>query len=155
MLLSDCQADTPLLRTAGSSIHTGSVRLRFHSRDVPAAERNFTHHHLWDFHTEEGAQHWRRLPASKWQCEWGWRRSAMSQSHGIKGGAADDAFMGQCFLLERRTSVDTHWRKGKKLKASSVSLKIECQLTFIKGNCSCSNITTLQFSKLLSYFVVC
>ena len=46
------------------------------SRGVSAPERNFTPRHLWDFHTEEEAENWCRIPAFKQQHEWGswvWR----------------------------------------------------------------------------------
>ena len=35
-------------------------------------ERNFTPRCIWNFHTEEDAQNWRRIPACERQCEWGW-----------------------------------------------------------------------------------
>ena len=35
-------------------------------------ERNFTPRRIWNFHTEEDAQNWRRIPACERQCEWGW-----------------------------------------------------------------------------------
>ena len=45
-----------------------------------AQERNFTPHRLQDIHTEVEADNWRRIPASKQQCEWGWRGPCRSIS---------------------------------------------------------------------------
>ena len=42
------------------------------SRGGSAPERNFTPCRIWNFHTEEEAENWCRIPACKWQCEWGY-----------------------------------------------------------------------------------
>ena len=73
--LTDRPIDTPPIRTAGSSIHTGSV-LQLHSPDTTSRgrswpERNLTPRRLQEIHTETEAGNWRTKAAPKIQCEWG------------------------------------------------------------------------------------
>ena len=72
--LSDCPINTTSIHAAAISIHIGLVRQYrtsdTNSRGGSAPERNVTPCRLQDFHTE--AENWCRIPASKWQCEWGY-----------------------------------------------------------------------------------
>ena len=72
---SDCRTDTPSIRDVGLSIHTGSVG-QYCASDTTSSggsvlERNFIPRCLRDIDTEEEAENWHRIPASKCQCEWG------------------------------------------------------------------------------------
>ena len=60
--LSDCTIDTPSIRAAGLSVHTGPDTP---SRGVPAPEQNFTPCHLQEIHTETAAENWPTKAASK------------------------------------------------------------------------------------------
>ena len=72
--LSDSPINTTSIHAAAISIHIGLVRQYrtsdTNSRGGSAPERNVTPCRLQDFHTE--AENWCRIPASKWQCEWGY-----------------------------------------------------------------------------------
>ena len=58
--LSDCTTDTPSLRASGLSVHTGTAHQKCSpdttSRGGSAPEWNFPPLHIWNFHTEEGAE---------------------------------------------------------------------------------------------------
>ena len=80
MQLSYGTIDSPPLRAAGLSIHTGAVHQK-HSPDTTsrggsALEQNFTPRRIWNFHTEEGVENWCRIHACKRQCEWGYSLSS-------------------------------------------------------------------------------
>ena len=89
-----------------------------YSRGVSPPERNFTPCHLREIHTEAKAENWHRIPASKWQCEWGlWYIHQWSSSQGTSAG-------GMSWSCSRSQSWAPSLDENVKLKCYAVFFNI-------------------------------